>query len=257
MYKLLVVDDEPLVRKGIVTLIDHEKLGITEIYEAASGQEAYELFITHGPHMVLLDINILKINGLELAKRIKHEAPQTKIAMLTGYDYFDYAQAAIKIGVEDYVLKPFSREDITLLLIKLTRLIESERAALEIKDMVKNMLSTEHIEDDATKKALIKFTTDSLGDATFSLTKLADQMGFSSGYTSTLFKALMGQSFQDYMLNTRLEKSKLLLLTTDLKVYEVADRVGFEDVNYFSVRFKKKYGISPKNYTANVRTTDE
>lgn len=257
MYKLLVVDDEPLVRKGIVTLIDYEKLGITEIYEAANGQEAYALFLSHAPNIILLDINLPKMNGLELAKRIKTEAPNTKIAMLTGYDYFDYALAAIKIGVDDYVLKPFSRNDITILLMKLIGLIDKERAALEIKGMVQNMLKSEHIEDDATKKMLLRITEQAMGNASFSLATLADQMGFSPGYTSTLFKTLMGQSFQDYMLSSRLEKAKLLLLTTDLKVYEIAARVGFEDVNYFSVRFKKKFGISPKNYTANVRTSDD
>jgi two-component system response regulator YesN len=59
------------------------------------------------------------------------------------------------------------------------------------------------------------------------------------------------------MLTLRLERAKLLLLTTELRVYEVAERVGFEDVNYFSVRFKKMFGVSPKNYAANVRTSDD
>lgn len=257
MYKLLVVDDEPLVRKGIVTLIDYEKLGISEIYEAVNGREAYDLFDMHSPDIVLLDINLPKINGLELAKRFKDESPSVKIAMLTGYDYFDYALSALKIGVEDYILKPVSRDDITTLLIKLIASIESDRTTLELRGMIKNIHETEHIEDDSYKKSLIQITERELGNNAFSLTNLASQMGFSPGYTSTLFKMLMGQSFQDYMLARRLEKAKLLLLTTELKIYEVAERVGFEDVNYFSVRFKKMFGVSPKNYSVNVRTSDD
>ncbi len=257
MYKLLVVDDEPLVRRGIVTLLDYEKLGISEIYEAVNGQEAFDLFVMHSPDIVLLDINLPKINGLELAKRIKTESPSVKIAMLTGYDYFDYALSALKIGVDDYILKPVSRDDITTLLIKLITSIENERTTLELKGLLKNIHETEHIKEDSYKKQLIQITDNEIGNPAFSLTALANQMGFSSGYTSTLFKTLMGQSFQDFMLTHRLERAKLLLLTTELKIYEVAERVGFEDVNYFSVRFKKMYGVSPKNYSVNVRTSDD
>lgn len=177
--------------------------------------------------------------------------------MLTGYDYFDYALSALKIGVDDYILKPVSRDDITTLLIKLIASIESDRTTLELKGMLKSMHETEHIENDSYKKQLIQITDRELGNPTFSLKALAGQMGFSPGYTSSLFKTLMGQSFQDYMLTHRLEKAKLLLLTTELKIYEVAERVGFEDVNYFSVRFKKMFGVSPKNYSVNVRTSDD
>ncbi|MDY0235401.1 MAG: response regulator [Gudongella sp.] len=254
---MLVVEDEPLVRKGIVTLLDYEKLNISEIYEAVNGQEAYDLFVMHSPNIVLLDINLPKLSGLEVAKRIKSESPSVKIAMLTGYDYFDYAISALKIGVEDYILKPVSKADINTLLIKLITSIENDRKSLELKEMLKSIHESEHIEDDSYKKALIQITERELGNPSFSLTILASQMGFSPGYTSTLFKTLMGQSFQDYMLSSRLEKSKLLLLTTDLKVYEVAEHVGFEDVNYFSVRFKKMFGLSPKKYSVNVRSTDD
>ena len=257
MYKLLVVDDEPLVRRGIVTLLDYEQIGISEIYEAVNGKEAFDLFVMHSPDIVLLDINLPKINGLELAKLIKERSPNVKIAMLTGYDYFDYALSALKIGVDDYILKPVSRDDITTLLNKLITSIENDRTTFELKGMIKNLHESEHIDDDSYKKSLIQITERELNNPEFSLTALADQMGFSPGYTSTLFKSNMGQSFQDYMLTRRLEKAKLLLLTSELKIYEVAEHVGFEDVNYFSVRFKKMFGVSPKNYSVNVMTSDD
>ena len=71
MYKLLVVDDEPLVRRGIVTLLDYEKLGISAIYEAVNCQEAFDIFVMQSPDIVLIDITLPKINGLELEKSIK------------------------------------------------------------------------------------------------------------------------------------------------------------------------------------------
>jgi two-component system response regulator YesN len=119
MYRLLVVDDEPLVRKGVVTLISFEELGIAEVMEASNGEEALEKVHSFDPHIILCDINMPKLNGLEFARFVKNEKPWIKIGIITGYDYFDYAKQALKIGVEDYILKPVSKQDIYEVLNKL------------------------------------------------------------------------------------------------------------------------------------------
>jgi two-component system response regulator YesN len=82
----------------------------------------------------------------------------------------------------------------------------------------------------------------------FSLGVLADEMGLSTGYLSGLFKKLFGAPFQDYLIAQRMERGKLLLLTTHLKNYEIAEKIGFEDPNYFSTRFKKEFGQTPSQY---------
>ena len=125
MYKLLIVDDEPLIRKGILTLVDFEKLGITDAYEASNGTEGLRLFIQHAPQLILLDINLPVMNGLEFAQAIKALDRQAKIAMITGYDYVDYAISALKIGVDDYILKPVSKQDVTDVIAKLIQRFES------------------------------------------------------------------------------------------------------------------------------------
>jgi two-component system response regulator YesN len=89
------------------------------------------------------------------------------------------------------------------------------------------------------------------------LTSVAHSLGYAPNYLSSLFKNLFGVPFQEYVLSHRLEKAKLLLLTTSLKNYEIAERVGFEDVNYFNTRFKLKYGVSPKQYVTQVRQPNE
>jgi|GEM_PF-122450 len=86
----------------------------------------------------------------------------------------------------------------------------------------------------------------------FNLSSLADEMDLSSGYLSSLFKNLFGIPFQDYLNNIRMEKAKLLLLTTDLKNYEIAELVGIENFNYFNSKFKKTFGITPKEFKKSV-----
>ena len=88
MYKLMIADDEPLIRRGIKQLIDLSSLQIEEIYEASTGEEALKVFEEFKPEIVLMDINMPKIDGLSVAKKIKLINPYTKIAIITGYNYF-------------------------------------------------------------------------------------------------------------------------------------------------------------------------
>lgn len=244
MYHVLIVDDEPLVRRGIRTFVDFEQLNIDEVYEAADGEQALALFRAHDIHIVLADINMPKLNGLDFAKVVKSEKTDTCIALITGYDYFDYAVTALKAGVDDYILKPVSKDDIQGLLVKL---VETYDTRYKQKQMMK--VQPEQVIDEASYKGqLVTLIQAHLADPEFSLTTAAQQIGLSSGYLSGVFKKAFGMPFQAYVLNARLEQAKLLLLTTNMKNYEVAEAVGFEDASYFSSRFKKQYGMSPKQY---------
>lgn len=254
MYKLLIVDDEPLIRKGILTLVDFEKLGITDAYEASNGTEGLRLFIQHAPQLILLDINLPVMNGLELAQAIKALDRQAKIAMITGYDYVDYAISALKIGVDDYILKPVSKQDVTDVIAKLIQKYESEQTNREVQNVVSALINEPN---DSTRHRLQTMIDQSLSSPELSLTSVAHSLGYAPNYLSSLFKNLFGVPFQEYVLSHRLEKAKLLLLTTSLKNYEIAERVGFEDVNYFNTRFKLKYGVSPKQYVIQVRQPNE
>jgi two-component system response regulator YesN len=251
MYSVLIVDDEPLVRRGIKAFVSFEALHITDVYEACNGEEALQIFRQHKPQLVLADINMPKMNGLDLAKIIKQSDPRVKVALITGYDYFDYAVAALKSGVDDYVLKPVSRKDITELLRKMIEKIEGEAATREVNAVVANIKST--LDSDASdefgyKEQIKTLLDENMTSPDFSLGVLADEMGLSSGYLSGLFKKLFGASFQDYLIAQRMERGKLLLLTTHLKNYEIAEKIGFEDPNYFSTRFKKEFGQTPSQY---------
>lgn len=253
MYKILIVDDEALMRRGIKSLVNFDELNIDEVFEASNGEEALETFKNNKIDLVLCDINMPKINGLDFARTIKKISPSVKIALITGYNYFDYAQQAIKIGVEDYILKPVSKSDIREVIMKLTKKIDDEKNQSKLSEVVTTLLKDNGITKENTyKDEISKIIDKKIADDTFSLQVLADDMGFSSGYLSALFKKLFAKSFQNYILDLRLEKAKLLLLTTDMKNYEIASSIGISDVNYFSVRFKKAYGLSPKQYKENV-----
>ncbi len=249
MYNMLIVDDEPLVRRGIITLVDFEALHIRNIFEAENGDQGLEIFKREDIHIVLADINMPKMNGLDFAKAIKVISPNCRIALITGYDYFDYAQYALKIGVDDYVLKPVSKSDITEIIIQLISKYNETQKYERLEKVIDQMKSDQGIETDKGYEQFINhFMENHLSSSDLSLTLLADQIGLSQGYLSGLFKKLYGLSFQEYVVKSRIEKAKVLLLTTDMKNYQVADAVGFEDPNYFATKFKKEVGTSPKQY---------
>lgn len=251
MLTLLVAEDEYLIRKGIVSLIAYEKYHISTVLEAENGQVALELFKAHRPHIVITDINMPLLDGIQLAQQMKQLAPETHIIFLTGYDYFDYAVSALKIGVEDYVMKPITKKDVEEMLTKVVKKVQSEQQAKKLQALLKDSATIE-VTDELATTPLATLIQQQLADPQLSLKSLAQQLNFTPAYLSTLIKAELGITFQDYVIQERMTRAKVLLLTTDLKIYEIAQAVGFEDVNYFSIRFKQVVGMSPKKYKTEV-----
>ncbi|QAY68011.1 response regulator [Paenibacillus protaetiae] len=128
MIKLLIVDDEPNIRKGIRTSIEWEQYGIEVAGEAADGAEALEKALQLKPHIVVTDIRMPLMDGLELARRLKNELPAARIVILSGYEDFSFAKEALSIGVQDYLLKPVGAEELIELLLKISEDIKRAEA---------------------------------------------------------------------------------------------------------------------------------
>lgn len=256
MYSILIIDDEPIIRRGIKTFIDFEKYKISDVYEAEDGNSAFKTFSEVLPDLVLLDINIPFKNGLTLAEEMKYLKSDVKIAIISGYDYFEYAQKALKIGVEDYILKPVSKKDINEIITKLIYELNQEKKHIEVEKIINKISNNENTDNQTVnskyRDIILKKFEENYSNVSFNLNSLADNMNLSSGYLSSLFKSLFGIPFQDYLNNIRMEKAKLLLLTTDLKNYEISDQIGFDNVYYFNSKFKKTFGVTPKEFKKNI-----
>ena len=238
MYSIMIVEDEYLVRQGIASLVNYEQFGMQVIAQAENGREAWQKFQENPADILLTDINMPQMNGLELAKLVREQSPRCHIVFLTGYDDFDYARSAIKLGADDYLLKPFSKDDVEEMLAKVQTKLDKERKKAQIQNLV----------DQGQHSELEEAIHVRLADSELSLKRLAFQLGFSPSYLSVLIKKELGLPFQDYLIQERMKKAKLLLLTTDLKIYEIAEQVGFEDMNYFSQRFKQVVGLTPRQF---------
>jgi two-component system response regulator YesN len=127
VYRLLLVDDEEDVREGVVREIDWEQCGFEVVAIAENGKEAQELIERFEPDLVVTDIKMPFMDGLQLAEWIRNKYPTIKTIILTGFDEFEYAQKAVKLHIDEYILKPFSARELIDVLHKVRGRMDEER----------------------------------------------------------------------------------------------------------------------------------
>lgn len=238
MLKIVIVDDEEIIAKGLAKVIRQlgEQYQVIEIFNDSNvayqyfvqGQETVDLLIT--------DICMPEISGLELIERVLELRPDMSCTILTGFSEFEYAKKAIDLGVISYLLKPIDSRELSILLLRLCEikqkstdhgilLLPNSREVVFMKKEVET-----HFKD-------------------FDFNQVSEQLQMSKGYLLRLFKQEMGMTLNDYLTNVRIEKAKELLRKPGgFKVYEISELVGYADYAYFTKLFKKMVGSTPKNY---------
>lgn len=126
MYKLMMVDDEDNVRKQVINNIDWAAHGFEIVCEAENGNEGYELFKVYQPDVVITDIKMPFMDGLELSEKIMKDYPFTKIIVLTGFDEFEYAKKSVDLHIMKYILKPVSMKELVSILDETKVIIDQE-----------------------------------------------------------------------------------------------------------------------------------
>ncbi|NLC65863.1 MAG: response regulator [Clostridium sp.] len=259
MIKVVVVEDEDLIRKGIVKTTLWSDLGCVVVGQARNGIEGINIIKEKSPNLVITDVRMPRMDGIEMIDYLKDEK-DIQYIIISGYDDFKYAQKAIRLGVKDYLLKPVDDDEFH----------ETIRLAVDV------ILEKQHRRENKTYK---KINKEVLRKRRYSLKKLSskekyyyqsldyiknnykedisiktlsDFLYISESYLSRIIKEKTGLTFGEHLLEFRIKKSKDLLKSTDLKVYEIAYLVGYNDARYFSSAFKKETGRTPTEYRDSV-----
>src|SRR5471030_1026748 len=127
MYKLIIAEDEELMRDGLAKLILNSDSGFQVVGQAEDGEQALQLVKETKPDVIITDISMPKLNGLGLVECVRDINPEIKVIIISGYDDFEYAQKAMRIGVQEYLLKPVLPEQIREILIKTREDIEKQQ----------------------------------------------------------------------------------------------------------------------------------
>jgi two-component system, response regulator YesN len=140
MIRVLVVEDEDMIREKIKHNIDWSGNGFGEIYEAANGAEAWEVFQKHRPEIVVTDIQMPEMDGIALTEKIKLACPDCKVVIISGHAEFDYAKESIRLKVSDYILKPFLSRNLLAKVLKVKEEIDSSQLDLQERENMRRQL---------------------------------------------------------------------------------------------------------------------
>lgn len=144
MYTVVVADDEKALRKALVNRVDWESVGFQVVGEAENGIDALELVEKLKPDLLLTDIKMPFVSGIELARQVREVRPMTQIAFLSGYDDFEYAQSAIRYNIISYMLKPITSEKITEELIQIRKKLDKSREVFYSADEANQRMEKNH-----------------------------------------------------------------------------------------------------------------
>ena len=243
MLRVLVEEDEEMIRKGIVLATDWQSLGCVVVGEAANGEEGILQAEACKPSLIITDLKMPKMDGLEMISRLREAGCEAYVIILTAYDSFTYAQTAIRLGAVDFLLKPFHDGDLENAVLALQKRIEGQKKRVEPQlPEVRAGAKSRYVQE------AMDYIGKSCKDPGLSVGQVAAGLGLSEGHLSHLFKKETGLTVGSYLTRCRMQKAMALLKEGKLRVYEVAEAVGYKDITYFSGTFKKLTGMSPTEY---------
>ncbi|SFJ81892.1 response regulator transcription factor [Thermoflavimicrobium dichotomicum] len=245
MAGLLIVDDEVESREEIRLVVQESQYSYLSIFEAGSAERGLVLLKQNQPNIVILDLSLPDMDGLQFGKKVLELYPNVSIIVLTHLKMFEMVQAAINAGFSGYLLKPLSKMD---LFSTFDRLLIPDLIK-EANYLRKAVSSSKTIEIDLGNpiQSALNYIHSNFHEP-ITLNEVADRVYLSASHFSRLFKAEMGVTFIEYLTKYRVEQSKRLLKMTSLPIEVIANNTGFANASYFATTFKRIEGMTPSEY---------
>lgn len=256
MWKVLLVEDEVFVRESVKELIHWEEFGFILIGEASNGQEALDQIKADPPDLVLTDIVMPIIDGIELLRETRRAGLTCKFVMLTCMGEFEYVRQAMEYGASNYILKlSMSVNDLRETLQKISHELESERdqaaGFIDSDEPNRGAVSKPQTSHPEINMILDYIEQNYAQDITVKFMSHYVMMG--ENYVSALFKKKTGKTLIHYLHEVRVNQATALLAQTELPVNEIGVRAGFANDNYFIKIFKRIIGQTPSQYRHSLR----
>jgi two-component system, response regulator YesN len=249
VYNLLIVDDESEIRNGLANYILWNEFGFQVAGQAENGQEALDFILSQSIDVVLCDIKMPVMSGIELAKELKEKKPKIKVIFLSVYRDFEYAREALVYGVTNYILKPTKYSELAEVFRKVKQELDHDRIDDDEISAGDGCNYNEQIIDlikDYLKVHYRKTTLEEVGKV----------VHLNPSYISKFFKYKTGENFSDYLIKIRMKKAAELLKIVDYKIYQISEMVGYSNPKNFTRIFKSYFGKSPRQFRNGVTHND-
>ena len=259
--RLLIADDEKNIRNGLLSL-PWNTIGIQKVYQAENGLEALKILEEKQIDIVISDIKMPGLSGLELAEFVQKNSLDTAVVLLTGFSEFEYAQKALRNGVLDYMLKPLRPKDILATVLKVKETLEKRRYKEKVVEQYEGAANSRDYQEQISwhfrgvneqAMEILKDVAQNFSQGV-SLNSLAEKYHYSVAYLSRMIKKETGFSFSEILNSIRLAQAAELLQKDCGKISMAGEMAGFSDQKYFSQVFKKAFGVSPGEFRKQEET---
>jgi YesN/AraC family two-component response regulator len=259
---VLIVDDEPIIRIGLKTLVDWQQFGFQHVGEAEDGIEAWDQIDLLQVDIVITDLLMPRMDGLELIRLIQNHTRPIAVIVLSCMDDFSYVKEAMKHGAKDYILKPtMEPEQLVAILLTVrdellqTRVMKQQLTSFQMDQDKQITMNSSHdelrvLEPLSRNPFVIKAFRymDENYASNISTIDIAEHVRLSRSYISDLYGKETDESLSEALTRIRINKAKAMLRKSELKIYEIAEAVGFLDAKVFAKAFKRLEGCTPREF---------
>lgn len=248
--RIVIVDDEFMIVRGIREMIHSMPNAQHEVFATTDPDAALQYVLEHRPELLITDVRMAGMNGLELMKHIRSHALDTEIVVVSGYDDFEFVRTALLYKARDYLLKPINLSELYRIINTISweyTKDEAARADFEIQKIDAPVNAYSNV-----VQSLIDYIQKNC-EFGVTLMDLSECSGMNANYISTLFKKEVGKNFLEYMNDVRVDRAKAYLTENEkMTVQEIALKLGYSNERQFFRMFKIKVGMSPNKYRQRV-----
>ncbi|MFB9328851.1 response regulator [Paenibacillus aurantiacus] len=247
---ILIVDDEPRTRQGLKKTLETWVASDCEIVTAENGDEALDIAAKRPIQLLLTDIRMPEMNGLELIKAIREGGSDPVVILLSGYSEFEYAQEGIRLGVVNYLLKPVQKAKLLEAVEEALRIAKDRVRTGAMEKIVDKELVAIREEDRLVPQPIqeaIRYIEANVKQA-LTLREVAEHVHLNASYFSSLFKEKTGMTFSEFVVRGKMQAAKKLLYSTGMPIADIAEEVGYATAKYFITLFKEYEGMTPSQY---------
>lgn len=254
MLKVLLVDDEAPILNNLKKVLPWQEMGMEVVGMARSGMDALRIAEETRPDLVLSDIRMPVMDGLTFIGKLRELDLDSEVLLLTGYQEFDYAREAIRLGVKEYICKPIHYEELGNKIREIGAKIRSKQFKNKLYNSIPLFQEIPETDNDSGKKTpdqLMNFAAQYISEHLHSdigIDELANKTGISSSYFCLLFKNRFAMTFVEYVTQQRIEAAKFMLANSDKSITTIGSGVGYQERRYFTKVFQKQTGMSPSEY---------
>ncbi|HZG58819.1 response regulator transcription factor [Paenibacillus sp.] len=248
MVSVLIVDDHKHLVEWLIADMPWQELGISGVFGAHSGTEALEAIRRERIDVLIADIRMPGMSGIELIEAARRERPRLESILLTGHAEFEYAVKAVELRAYRYLLKPVRTDELSACL----RSLLAERNAAPDVGGPEIPEPVEEAPERGAHYGKIVEAVDSYVDThigeDLTLAAIAAHVHLHPVYLSKVYKETSGRNLSETILQARMRRAKELLSSTPMKIYEIAEAVGYRSAQHFITEFRRAVGMTPKAY---------